>query len=691
LAIAKNFKFCTDFKTLIIKILIVSSPKLIISKIKNLIKRFFSAFFDFFKKFCFFNSKKSVKKNEQIELDKKLVLSLSKSRIPSLKQLKYIKKYLSSGEIWLMRISFAIIIFSLLFSGVFFYFNNLQTVAAQGGEYVEGLVGSPQYINPLYCSVSDVDNDISRLIYSSLFKRGKNGELVKDLVESYEIDKDGKIYTFSIKNDARWHDGSNLTVDDIIFTFNAIKNKEYKSTLRNSFAGVDIEKIDNTSIKFILSDPYAAFLEILTFGVLPSNIWAQIPPETAMHAELNLKPVGSGLYKFEKLVKEKVGNIREYYLAINKDYYAGEPNVNLVFKFFSDYDEAVLALNNNLIDGISYLPQDYKKEIVSPNTLNFYKLFLPQLTLIFFNQQNNPALADKSVRQALAYSVDRNESINNILEGNAYVVDSPILPNSFAYFNDIKKYDYNLAKSGELLESVDWKISEITEEDVREAEISLGGEEGTEDEAEEESGNDALMKQAEAVLSLGEGKWRQKDGNYLVLRLVTVERNENEQIVKAIKSYWEAIGVKTIVEVFPITEIRDKIIKDRNFDALFYGQVVGSDPDPYAFWHSSQTGEDGFNIANFTNKEVDQLLEDARTISNIEERREKYKQFQEIISEEIPAMFLYSPVYTYIQSNSLKGFDVKNIFLPRDRFANINEWYIKVKKKLVWSEKEKAQ
>jgi len=674
----------------------VTSLKLIISKIKDLIKRFFSVFFDFLKKFNFFNFKKSANGNEQIELDKKLVLSLSKSRIPSFKQLKYIKKYLNSGEIWLLRISFVIIILSLLFSGVFFYFNNLQTVAAQGGEYIEGLVGSPKYINPLYSSVSDVDNDISRFIYSSLFKRGKNGELVKDLAESYEIDKDSKIYTFSIKSGVRWHDGNNLTVDDIVFTFNAIKNKEYKSTLRNSFIGVDIEKIDDRKIKFILSDPYAAFFEILTFGILPSDIWAQIPPETAMLAELNLKPIGSGLYKFEKLVKEKAGNIREYYLAINKDYYDQEPNVNLVFKFFSDFDEAVLALNNNLIDGISYLPQDYKKEIVSPNTINFYKLFLPQLTLIFFNQQNNPALADKSVRQALAYSVDRGEIINNVLEGNAYVVDSPILPNSFAYYNDIKKYDYNPAKAGELLESVDWKILETTEEDVREAEASLNGEEGLESETEEgekeeKSLSEALMKQAEITLSLGKGKWRKKDNDYLVLRLITVERNENEQIVEAIKGYWEAVGVKTIVEVFPITEIRDKIIKDRNFDTLFYGQVVGSDPDPYAFWHSSQTGENGFNIANFTNKDIDQLLEDARTISNIEERREKYKQFQEIISEEMPAMFLYSPIYTYIQGNNLKGFDVKNIYLPRDRFANINEWYIKVERKLIWPEKESAQ
>ena len=667
----------------------MNSPKLIISKIRKPIKKFSAVFFNFLKNILFFNFKKSSQQNKQIELDKKLVLSLAKSRIPSFKQLKYIRRYLSAWEKWLMRISFIIIFLSLLFSGVFFCINNLQVVPARGGEYIEGLVGAPKYINPLYSSASDVDNDISRLVYSSLFKRGKNGELAKDLVESYEINQDSKEYIFKIKDGVKWHDGNRLLVDDIVFTFNAIKNKEYKSTLRNSFLGVEIKKIDDRNIKFMLSDPYAAFLELLTFGIIPADIWGQIPPESATLAELNLKPIGSGPYRFKKLVKEKAGNIREYYLSVNSDYYCEVPNVNLVFKFYPGFDEAVLALNNNLIDGISYLPPELDKEILAPNTLNYYKLYLPQLTLVFFNQQSNPALADKSVRQALSYSVNRGEIINNILEGNAYAVNGPILPNSFAYFNDIKKYDYNPAKAGELLDSVDWKVAEITGEDVKDAQVALGisEEEAKEDlkeGTEEKTGDEFLLRQAETTLSLGVGKWRKKNDNYLIIKIATIQRSENEQIVEAVSKYWEAIGVKAVIEVFPLSEIQSEVIKDRDFDALFYGQVVGSDPDPYAFWHSSQTGENGFNIANFTNKEVDQLLEDARIVSNVAERQEKYKKFQEIISEESPAIFLYSPIYTYIQSKSLKGFDVKNIYLPRDRFANINEWHIKVEKKLVW-------
>ena len=111
---------------------------------------------------------------------------------------------------------------------------------------------------------------------------------------------------------------------------------------------------------------------------------------------------------------------------------------------------------------------------------------------------------------------------------------------------------------------------------------------------------------------------------------------------------------------------------------------MGADPDPYAFWHSSQIGEGGFNIANFADKAVDELLEDARLISDMNARQEKYKKFQDIIAEEAPALFMYSPVYIYTQSKEVKGFEVNSILFPRDRFVNIADWYMEVEKRLVW-------
>ncbi|MCK4554788.1 hypothetical protein KAU19_07610, partial [Candidatus Parcubacteria bacterium] len=286
----------------------------------------------------------------------------------------------------------------------------------------------------------------------------------------------------------------------------------------------------------------------------------------------------------------------------------------------------------------------------------------------------NSAISDKKVRQALVLAIDKNKIISEILGDEARLIDSPILPDSFAYNPEIKKYKYNIEEAAKLLEQAGWKIVELAEDDISQAEQDILNEEIEEN----------IKKQSENKLALGAGEWRTKDNEYLIIKLTTVDNEENAQIAQAISEFWQTVNIKTIVELTPANQIQNEIIKPRNFDALFYSEVVGADPDPYPFWHSSQIGENGLNITDYTNKDVDALLEDARLTSDIEVRKEKYKKFQEIIAEEAPAIFLYSPTYTYVQSKKVKGFDVRNILIPRDRFANIAEWYVKTGKKLVW-------
>lgn len=647
-------------------------------EMKNL--SFFSSITNFLKKvLSFFSFKKNISKpddkaRKQTDLDKKLVYSLSKSRIPTLKQFKYLNKFLSPKERKIIYISFFVLIINLILWGGNLYFSHLQTVPVRGGEYTEGLIGLPKYVNPLYAKLSDVDNDLSSLIYSSLFTHDKEGKLTKDLVEDYKISEDNKTYTFTIRKNVKWQDGTPLTVEDILFTYNAIIDKQYNSPWRVSFIGVKINKIDEFHFQFILTDPYAAFLELLTFGIMPAHLWAQIPPETAILAELNLKPVGSGPYSLLEITKDATtGIIKEYSLVVNENYYGKIPLVDLKFVFFQNFEEAVNALNDKTIDGISYLPQSLRKKIITPKTIEMHKISLPQLTLIFFNQENNQALKDKAVRQSLAYSINRQEIVNDILGGAGYLVDGPILPNSFAYYDELTKYDYNPEKARQLLDSADWKVNNIDSEAVAKAQEEIGKEEDPD-----------KISNAQTIVKLGEGNWRKKDGKYLFIKLVTIDRNENQAILKAISHYWEEIGVKVDVSIVNANEIQKQVINPRAFEALFYGQVVGADPDPYAFWDSTQAHINGFNIANYNNKEVDQLLEDARKISDQKERRKKYIEFQKIITEEVPAIFMYSPTYTYVQDKKIKGFDVANIYSPQDRFANIGEWYIKTGKRLVW-------
>jgi len=169
----------------------------------------------------------------------------------------------------------------------------------------------------------------------------------------------------------------------------------------------------------------------------------------------------------------------------------------------------------------------------------------------------------------------------------------------------------------------------------------------------------------------------------LSLSLTVIESGLNVAVAEAIKQSWEAVGVTVDLKVIS-KEQSLEIIKNREFEALLYGEQVVGLPDVYAFWHSSQNTARGLNLAGYSNPEADKLLIEARQTANREERAAKYQKFQEILTADAPVIFLYSPVYTYIQSKKINGFSGTVIVSPADRFSDVANWYIKTKKKLVW-------
>ncbi|MCX6799662.1 MAG: peptide ABC transporter substrate-binding protein, partial [Candidatus Falkowbacteria bacterium] len=571
------------------------------------------------------------------DLDKLLVHSLSKSRIPSFRQLKFIKKVVSSKELMVLRFSLLGLFCSLIFIFSIFLYKHVDVKPAIGGEYTEGVVGSPKYINPLYASLRDVDSDIASLVYSSLFKRNKDGVLEKDLASDYTVSDDGLEYTITVRDDARWQndDKSNVTVDDVIYTFNLIKDASYQSPLRISFSGVEVERIDDSKIKFTLSKKYSAFLSLLDFGILPQDLWYQIPTNSFGLAELNLKPVGSGPYKFKSLAKDKSGIVKLYNLTYNDNYYGKSPYVRDVsFKFFPSYEEVIQDLGTNAIDGISYLPPSYKKSITVKDPWYFHNLGLSELTGLFFNQDKNKALAEKNIRVALTYAIDKDKIIND-LGGEYKAINGPILENNFAYNKDIKKINFDRKKAADLLEISGWSLVKIGQEEL------LSDEESKEKKTEKKnSGATGLVPTEELVSSrkiLGEGSWLTKrvkgKDTYLIINLVTVDTPENVLVVNYVKSAWESIGVKTIINIVPANQIQSDTIKARNYDVLFYGEALSTDPDIYAYWHSSQIGKNGLNLAGYKNDEVDKLLIEARETVDQNERIAKYQKIQAMITE----------------------------------------------------------
>ena len=173
---------------------------------------------------------------------------------------------------------------------------------------------------------------------------------------------------------------------------------------------------------------------------------------------------------------------------------------------------------------------------------------------------------------------------------------------------------------------------------------------------------------------------KNKANEILQLRLTTVDTSEYQLAAETIAKMWRTIGVKIDIEIYNSNQITRNVLKDRAYEILLYGEIVGADPDPYPFWHSSQINYPGLNLSMFTNRTADTLLEVARATTTEKVRAENYEKFQEILAKELPAVFLYTPTYNFIASKEIKGITFENIFAPADRFNDLTHWYIKTKR-----------
>jgi peptide/nickel transport system substrate-binding protein len=155
------------------------------------------------------------------------------------------------------------------------------------------------------------------------------------------------------------------------------------------------------------------------------------------------------------------------------------------------------------------------------------------------------------------------------------------------------------------------------------------------------------------------------------------------QTAQLVKQQWQAIGVETEIASFGAGTIQQSVIRPRDYEILLFGEILPAEPDPYPFWHSTQTRSPGLNFALFQDKEVDKLLEKARKTANPDDRRALYQQFQERILELKPAIILYRPYYLFAQKSRVRGVDIKYGDLPASRFNNVEAWHVRVKR--VWN------
>jgi len=569
-------------------------------------------------------------------------------KIPSPHQWSQFFKILDKKEFYLFLLFFSSLIISSSLLIYQWYFNKTEIRPIAYGKYTEALVETPRYLNPVLSGASDTDRDISYLIYSSLMKYDNNGQLISDLIDKYDILDDGKTYRIEIKRNIKWHDSKPLTTDDILFTIDVIQNADYKSPLRINWLGVETEKIDDFIFQIKLKNPYSPFLHNLTFGILPKHIWKDISAANFPLDTHNLHPIGSGPYKIKNLSKDKkTGAITSLKLEAYAKYHFHRPNIKVIeFKFYKSESAAIEAFNQKKVDAIGLSSTSIINQIKKNKSANLYSFNLPRYFAIFFNQEKNKLLSDKNLRLALNYATNKKEIIKSVLDDNGLLIDSPIPSNLSVYNQNIKKYEFDLEKAKNLLSQNGWK--DIDEDGIREKEF-------------------AVDKKTKETIKLE-------------IIITTTEKQELIDIAELLKKQWLEAGVKVNIETKEIFDLQQNYIKPREYEALLFGEVLSINPDPFAFWHSSQKKDNGLNLSLYTNKSVDKLLEEMRQDSNQNTRAEKFIKFQNLVVEDAPVIFLYSPLYFFAVDKNIKGINESLITSPTGRFNNIDNWYIKTKR-----------
>lgn len=631
-----------------------------------------------------------------------MIRSVRKQPYPYLSQVKHFKRFLNPTERKIYKLGLIGLLLGMSWFGVSFYIHNTTPLAAQGGEYIEGMVGSPALINPLFASLNDVDRDIARLIYSGLMKVDEKGNLVPDLAESFSLSEDKKTYTFFLKKNVVWHDAVAFTSKDVVFTFDTIQNRSVNSPLSVSFQTVKVTAVDDYTVQFTVPEVYTPFPSSLTLGILPEHVWSEIPVEQIRLARTNLKPVGTGPFEFSRLVSDKSGYISEYSLKRFERYYERVAYLDTItFRFFASYDgddsatAAIEALREQNIDGVNFVPISLKDKANRKHTV-LYTPLLPQYTALFFNEKKQPVLSEKDVRLALSQAIDKEKIIKDTQKGDALAIFGPILPGYPGYSTNVTgTVSYSVDTANALLDKHFVRVNADEYRQKRKQDLEKewllenAPATGTTSTVGLTASSSVDMQlfventiQQEFTGAQTFFRKAKKGTDVVSIRLLTVDTAEYHKAADLIAAFWQEIGVQTSAEFVSAKSLSRDILKDRKYDVLLYGVLLGSDPDQYPFWHSSQANYPGLNLAQYNNKAVDAILEKTRTTDKAEEITSLYRQFEDKIVQDIPAVFLYSPQYHYAVEDKVKGIQVTRMSEPSDRLSGAVNWYIKTKR--VW-------
>ncbi len=583
------------------------------------------------------------------------IIFLKEFKIPKKKELQDARASFSKKEFTIFTIILSIAVLVMVFIVQKVNTSFMVAVPADGGTINEGIMGMPTLVNPVL-ALSDADKDITSLVYSGLMRKMPDGSFINDLAESYNISADGMTYTFTLKKDVTFQDEVKITADDVVFTIEKIKDPLIKSPRKTGWDGVSISKKDDNTVVFTLKQPYISFIDNTTIGILPTHIWKNVTPSEFGLSTLNIKAIGSGPYQIDSVSKNNDGIPNEYKLKRFKDFALGEPHITYlnIISYANEKDliDALLSHSIDQASGIS--PENADKIKESGYVIN--TAILPRIFGVFFNSNNNKIFTNTSVVSAFDKALGRQEIIDKVLYGYASKIHSPIPETILKDESSSDFKDSSLDEAKSILEKDGWvqgvdgiRVKGGTTTTIRTKKV----------------GKKTVIQKV--VVDNGPIV-------KLAFSITTGDTPELKNSATLIKEQLEKLGAQIDIKIYETGPLSG-IIRARDYEALFFGQIVNHESDLFSFWHSTQKTDPGLNITMYSNKNVDSILESAQKTLIRENRISKYKEFVKEFNKDIPALLIYSPKYLYATSSKLNNINLDTLTIPSDRFLSIYNWY----------------
>jgi peptide/nickel transport system substrate-binding protein len=509
-------------------------------------------------------------------------------------------------------------------------------VPEAGGAFVEGMVGAPQFLNPLLSDNLPVDRDINSLIYDGLTRYGKSGVLEPALAESWSVSEDGLKVMFTLKEDLLWHDGEPVTAADVAFTYGLLQADDYpgSTAVRDLWQSVTIEQVDDRTISFTLPELYSPFLDATTRGILPAHLLAGETAVSLQTAAFNKTPIGTGPFMVDADGDwQENGRLR---LLPNPNSWPEETKIAaLEFLFFPSEETMLQAFMEGGIHAINHVSDSALPVLASYPDTRLFTAPDSRYSILLFNMDDAPSdlMQWKTGRQALANALDRPALVDSALNGQGLPLEGPYLPSSWAYNSNLQPTNtFDLATANTLLEETGWTLPE------------------------------------------GAANW-QKDGEPLLITLLTLNTPQQKTLAESMGQQWSQAGINTQITLASnVNELRQQL-EEGAFDAALIDFVPSGDPDLYDFW-SQEAIINGNNVAGWNHRKASEALEIGRQTWPLRERKPAYDTFQRYYNQSLPALTIYQHVYTYALSPEVNQADIGYIAEPRDRYQTLAHWFL---------------